>query len=89
MKVYSVIIEQVQDYGQIRLTTNVFSTLENAKKFFDAFVDDEIKYFQISNGDIINRNETCFEAYSDGSWSESHSYAEIIEDELDSTKYKG
>jgi hypothetical protein len=89
MKVYSVIIEQVQDYSQLRLSTNVFSTLENAKKFFNAFVDDEIKYFQISNGDIINRNETCFEAYCDGSWSENHSYAEIIEEELDNTEYRG
>lgn len=83
MKVYSVLVEQVQDFNTIRLSVNNFSSFEKAKKFFDSFVDDEITYFKVSNGDIINRDENSFEAYPDCDYANIHSIANIIETELD------
>jgi hypothetical protein len=49
MKVYSVIVEQVEDCATIRLSSNVFSTKEKAKEFFDKFVEDESKTYEDSH----------------------------------------
>jgi hypothetical protein len=86
MKVYSVIVEQVEDCATIRLSSNVFSTKEKANDFFKRFVEDESKTYEDSyDGYVIEKNSDEFTAYLDGHYCEFHSYATIVETDLDST----
>ena len=79
MKVYVLFIEQVSWTEVIRQTTDVFSTLEKARKAFKSFTDDERQDCE-RYGWTIDEQEDFFEAYQYGDYAENHTNAEIREE---------
>jgi hypothetical protein len=82
MEVYSVIVEQVCNCEIIRLSTNVFSSMEKATQFFNRFVDDELKSYS-NEKFIVERTKNTFEAYEEGNYSINHSCAVIKVNNID------
>ncbi len=82
MKVYVLTIEQVCDYSEIDLSTEVYYTHEDARAALKMWRDDEIETVEEDEWDIETDNEDQFLAYEEGSYSKNHSQAIISECEV-------
>ena len=82
MKVYVLTIEQVWDYSEIDLSTEVYYTSEDARAALKRWRDDEIETVKENEWDIETDNEDQFLAYEEGCFSKNHSQAIISEREV-------
>ena len=82
MKVYVLTIEQVWDYSEINLSTEVYYTSEDARAALKRWRDDEIETVEENEWDIETDNEDQFLAYEEGCFSKNHSQAIISECEV-------
>ena len=77
-KVWIVFIEQVYNYDVIRLDYKHFHKEDDARKYFEDFVNDEKKSIPehwVIDGECDNDN--IFEAYEEGYYSINHTIAKI------------
>ena len=82
MKVYVLTIEQVWDYSEINLSTEVYYTSEDARAALKRWRDDEIETVEDNEWNIETDNEDQFLAFEDGAFAGNHSQAIISECEV-------
>ena len=82
-EVYLVIIDSIYEFMDFGLLTKAFSSYGKAKEYFDVIVS-QAKYDIIDKEDwVIVEDEDRFCAYVEGRFSESHSFVQIRELEIE------
>lgn len=86
-KVFVVRVTQIYDGEELRNDVRVFSTMEKAKEYAKAFIEDEKKEIKadLESGWIENDNLEkwgSWEAYADGYYCTNHTEVEITEEEV-------
>lgn len=86
-KVYVVRVTQIYDCEELRNDVRVFSTMEKAKEYAKAFIEDEKEEIKadLESGWIENDNLEkwgSWEAYADGYYCTNHTEVEVTEEEV-------
>lgn len=82
-KVYLVIIDSIYEFMDFGFLTNAFSSYGKAKEYFDIIVSQEKNDIKDKEDWVIEEDDDRFCAYVEGRFSESHSFVQIRELEIE------